>query len=103
MESCKKASTSISTSCYLDTDEKEAIMDQTKFRGLIESLLYLTASRPGIMFSYACVLDFKLIQRSLTTMLQRGFLSMSKELQMWDYGTQMKLHSKLRDIQIQIS
>jgi len=35
----------------LDTDEKGANVDQTKYRGLIGSLLYLTASRSDIMFN----------------------------------------------------
>jgi len=51
MENCKEASTPISTSCYLDVDENGITLDQTKFRGLIRSFLYLTASRPDIMFS----------------------------------------------------
>ena len=51
MDKCKEAATPISTGCYLDLDEKGASVDQTKYRGLIGSLLYLTASRPDIMFS----------------------------------------------------
>jgi len=50
MDSCKEASTLIATSCYLDADEHGITVDQTKFRGLIGSLLYLTASRPDITF-----------------------------------------------------
>ena len=50
MDSCKEASTPIATSCYLDTDEHGIAVDQTKFRGLIGSLLYLTKSRPDITF-----------------------------------------------------
>jgi len=50
MDSCKEASTPIPTSCYLDADEDGTAVDQTKFRGLIGSLLYLTASRPDITF-----------------------------------------------------
>jgi len=45
MENCKDAATPIATGCYLDTDEKGANVDQTKYRGLIRSLLYLIASR----------------------------------------------------------
>ena len=41
----------MATNCYLDSDEKGASVDQTKFRGLIGSLLYLTASRLDIIFS----------------------------------------------------
>ena len=40
----------MSTSCYMDVDLAGMTVDQTKFRGLIGSLLYLTASRPDIMF-----------------------------------------------------
>ena len=46
MEKCKEAATPIATICYLDTSEKGANVDQT-----IGSLLYLTVSRPNIMFN----------------------------------------------------
>jgi len=51
MENCKEAATPIASGCYLHTDEKGANVDQTKYKGLIGSLLYLIASRPDIMFS----------------------------------------------------
>jgi len=50
MESCKEASTPMPSSCYMDADAAGKGVDQTKYRGLIGSLLYLTASRPDIMF-----------------------------------------------------
>jgi len=50
MESCKGATTPMSTNYYLSADEAGTTMDQTKYRGLIGSLLHLTASRPDIMF-----------------------------------------------------
>jgi len=50
MESCKAATTPMSTNCYLSADEVGTIVDQTKYRGLIGSLLYVTASRLDIMF-----------------------------------------------------
>jgi len=50
MESCKEASTPMSSSCYMDADVDEKGVDQTKYRGLIGSLFYLTTSRPDIMF-----------------------------------------------------
>ena len=43
MEACKAAG-------YKGVDEAGPEVDQTKYRGLIGSLLYLTASRPDIMF-----------------------------------------------------
>jgi len=51
MENCKEAATPIAIGCYLDNDEKGANVDQTKYRGPIGSLLYMTTSRPDIMFS----------------------------------------------------
>jgi len=50
MENCKEASTPMPTNCYMDADAARVVVDQTKYRGLIGSLLYLTASRPYIMF-----------------------------------------------------
>jgi len=51
MENCKEAATPIATGCYLDADDKGVNVEQTKYRGLTGSLLYLTARRPDIMFS----------------------------------------------------
>jgi len=45
MENCKESS------CYMDADVAGKGVDQTKYRGLIGSLLYLTTSRPDIMFA----------------------------------------------------
>ncbi|XP_068466404.1 uncharacterized mitochondrial protein AtMg00810-like [Phaseolus vulgaris] len=50
MENCKAATTPMSTNYYMSVDEAGTVVDQTKHRGLISSLLYLTASRPDIMF-----------------------------------------------------
>jgi len=50
MEKCKEAATPMSTSCYMDADLAGTIVNQTKYKGLIGSLLYLTASRSNIMF-----------------------------------------------------
>jgi len=54
MENCKEASTPIATGSFLDTDENGTNYDQTRYRGLIRSLLYLTTSRSDIMF-FVCL------------------------------------------------
>ena len=54
MESCKEANTPMPSSCYMDADAAEKGVDQTKYRSLIGSLLYLTASRSDIMF-FVCL------------------------------------------------
>ena len=50
MEACKVTATPMSTNCYLEVDEAGREVNQTMYRGLIGSLLYLTTSRPNIMF-----------------------------------------------------
>ena len=51
MESCSATSTLMSTSCKLDKDEGGQDVDITAYRGIIGSLLYLTASRPDILYA----------------------------------------------------
>ena len=48
LEGCKKISTPMVTSTKLDADEAGKAVDQKTYRGMIGSLLYLTASRPNI-------------------------------------------------------
>jgi len=43
----------------MDADLAGTAVDQTKFRGLIGSLLYLTASRPDIMFAVCLYARFQ--------------------------------------------
>jgi len=59
MESCKEASTPMPSSCYMDVDVVGKEVDQTKYRALIGSLLYLTASRPNIMFGVCLCARFQ--------------------------------------------
>ena len=51
MEEDKTMKTSMSSSIKLDKDEKDKSIDSTMYGGMIGSLLYLTASRPDIMYS----------------------------------------------------
>ncbi|XP_075483615.1 secreted RxLR effector protein 161-like [Primulina tabacum] len=50
MENCSQATTPMSSSIKLDKDEGGISVDTKMYRGLNGSLLYLTASRPDIMF-----------------------------------------------------
>ncbi|OMO97862.1 hypothetical protein CCACVL1_04429 [Corchorus capsularis] len=56
MEDCKPMKTPMATGTKLDSDEKGKVVDQKLYRGMIGSLLYLTASRPDILFS-VCLCD----------------------------------------------
>jgi len=60
MENYKETSTPMSTSYYMDADLAGTTVDQTKFRGLIGSLLYLTARRLDIMFAVFLCARFQL-------------------------------------------
>jgi len=59
MENSKEMATPMSTSEHLDKDEKGKEVDIKKYRGMIGSLLYLTASRPDIMFSVCMCARFQ--------------------------------------------
>ena len=50
-DQCKSANITISARIRLDQDLDGKNVDQMSYRGMIGSLLYLTASRPDIMFS----------------------------------------------------
>ena len=51
MDNSKPHSTPMSTSTKLDKDEGGKCVDFKLYRSMIRSLLYLTASRPDIMFT----------------------------------------------------
>ena len=50
----------MSTSTKLDKDSNSKNVDEKLYRGMIGSLLYLTASRPDIMFSVCLCTRFQI-------------------------------------------
>ncbi|GJX11358.1 hypothetical protein Tco_0201217 [Tanacetum coccineum] len=56
LEDSKPTKTPTSTEIKLTKDDEADSVDNSKYRGMIGSLLYLTASRPDIMFS-VCLCD----------------------------------------------
>ena len=59
LENCKTRPTPMSTTLKLDKDEKGKDVCEKLYRGMIGSLLYLTASRPDIMFSVCLCARFQ--------------------------------------------
>nr|GEU32047.1 copia protein [Tanacetum cinerariifolium] len=59
LEDYKLMKTPMSSDTKLTKDEKCESVDSTKYRGIIGSLLYLTASRPDIMFSVCLCARFQ--------------------------------------------
>jgi hypothetical protein len=59
LEDSKLMKTPMSTEVKLTKDDEGESVDNTKYRGMIGSLLYLTASRPDIMFSVCLCARFQ--------------------------------------------
>ncbi|WVZ80887.1 hypothetical protein U9M48_028325 [Paspalum notatum var. saurae] len=59
MDDCKPIETPMATNIKLDPDESGIKVDQTLYRSMIGSLLYLCASRPDIMFSVCLCARFQ--------------------------------------------
>jgi hypothetical protein len=59
MEKCKPIKTPMPTNGHLDLDEGGNPVDQTLYRSMIGSLLYLTTYRPDIMFSVCIYARFQ--------------------------------------------
>jgi hypothetical protein len=59
MDDCKSIKTPMPTNGHLDLDEGGKSVDQKLYRYMIGSLLYLTASRPDIMFSVCMCARFQ--------------------------------------------
>ena len=59
MEEAKTMKTPMSSSIKLDKDEKGKSINSTMYRGMIGYLLYLTASRPDIMYSVCLCARFQ--------------------------------------------
>ena len=59
LEEVKTMSTPMGSSIKLDMDEKGKLVDQTKYKGMIGSLLYLMTSRPDIMYNVCLCARFQ--------------------------------------------
>ncbi|GKE03234.1 retrovirus-related pol polyprotein from transposon TNT 1-94 [Tanacetum coccineum] len=59
LEDSKPTKTPMSMEIKLTKDDEADSMDRSKYRGMIGSLLYLTASRPDIMFSVCLCARFQ--------------------------------------------
>nr|GEW04150.1 reverse transcriptase domain-containing protein [Tanacetum cinerariifolium] len=59
LEDSKPMKTPMSSDTKLTKDEECELVDSTKYRGMIGTLLYLTASRPDIMFSVCLCARFQ--------------------------------------------
>jgi len=78
--------TPISTSCHLDQDPAGKSVDQTKYRGLTGSLLYLIVSIPDIMFFVCTCVKFQSSPKELHFNVAKRilkYLQGTKEVGLW--------------------
>jgi hypothetical protein len=64
MDDLKPVSTLMSTATSLDPDENSEAVDQREYRSMIDSLLYLTMTRPNIQFIVCLCARFQASPRS---------------------------------------
>ena len=65
IDDSKTKSTQMNTITKLDKDEKGNEVDIKMYRGMIDSLLYLTASRPDIIFS-VCLYKISIMSQGIS-------------------------------------
>ena len=80
MDNAKPIGTPMSPSTKLDKDESGKDIDQHLYRGMIGSLLYLTASRSDIMFIVCLCARFQSYPKE-------SYLSTVKRILKYLYGT----------------
>ncbi|WVZ76044.1 hypothetical protein U9M48_024046 [Paspalum notatum var. saurae] len=86
MGDSKPMTTPMSTNTALDADEDGEAVDQKEFRGMIGSLLYLTATRPDIQFAVCLCARYQAFPRtSHRQAVKRIFryLKFTPELGLW--------------------
>ena len=86
MDSSKPFPTPLSTTTKLDLDSQSPKVNETTFRGMVGSLMYLTASRPDILFATSLCARFQCDPREThVTIIKRIFryLKGSENLCLW--------------------
>ena len=87
MESSKEISTPMSPTCKLDKDEDGINIDQKLYQDIIGSLLYLTTSRPDILFSICVCARFQSTPKESHMLAAKRIIRYLKEnsnLGLWD-------------------
>ncbi|XP_059066463.1 secreted RxLR effector protein 161-like [Cryptomeria japonica] len=84
MADCKPVSTPMEIGCKLTKSDDSPVVNQSEYRSMIGSLLYLTASRPDLMFAVCLVSRFQSApKQSLLNAVKRIFRYVQGTL---DYG-----------------
>ena len=81
MNEAKAISTPIGTNENLDSDASGNIVDQKLYRSMIGSLLYVTASRPDVMFTMCMCIRFQASPRESYLKVTQRILRYLKHIQ----------------------
>ena len=77
----------MATATKLELNTTEKSVDISSYRGMVGSLLYLTASRPDIMFSTCLCARFQVDPRESHLVAIKKFSDISREHQNLAFGT----------------
>ena len=87
MDDVKAISTPMGTNRSLDSDASGNMVNQKIYQSMIGSLLYVTASRPGVIFSVCMCVRFQASPRERHLKATKRILRYLKHTQMLDCGT----------------
>jgi hypothetical protein len=86
MEDCKPVTTPMQTSCKLRKDDDSKSIDQRQYRSMIDSLLYVTTSRPDVMQAIRQVARFQATPKESHVLAVKRifrYLKGTKEFVLW--------------------
>lgn len=86
MEKCKVIDTRMSTSCNFDKDEDEKPVEESKYRGMIGSIIYLITFCFDIMFvAFMCACFQASLKESHLSAVKRimRYLSSTQHMSLW--------------------
>jgi hypothetical protein len=95
LENANPIKTPMATNGHLDLDEGGTMVDQKLYRSIIGSLLYITASRPNVMFSVCMCVRFQASPREIHLMAAKRiirYLKYTPNIGLWyPKGAQFEL------------
>ncbi|GJV41318.1 retrovirus-related pol polyprotein from transposon TNT 1-94 [Tanacetum coccineum] len=94
METCEPSYTLMVEKSKLDEDSQGKVVDPTRYRGMISTLMYLTASRPDLVFAVCICARYqaKPTEKHLHALLQMLVMRVAKILEKNIVSTGKHLH-----------
>lgn len=96
MEECKAVATPLIPNQKLTKDEEEEKVDESQYRSLIGSLLYLTATRPNMLFVVSVLSRFMTAPRKTHMVMAKHVLRYLKGTSSYGVWYEAKAEGELR-------